>query len=61
MHDFRIVKGSTHTNIIFDVVAPTECKIQSKELIYNISKEIKKLNETYYPIIVIDYNYNSTK
>ncbi len=61
MHDFRIVKGSTHTNIIFDVVAPTECKIQSKELIYIISKEIKKLNETYYPIIVIDYNYNSTK
>lgn len=61
MHDFRIVKGSTHTNIIFDVVAPTECKIQSKELIYNISKEIKKLNKTYYPIIVIDYNYISTK
>lgn len=61
MHDFRIVKGSTHTNIIFDVVAPTECKVQSKDLIYQISKEIKKLDETYYPIIVIDYNYNSTK
>ncbi len=61
IHDFRLVKGSTHTNIIFDVVAPTECKIQAKELISTISDEIKKLNETYYPIVVIDYNYNNTK
>lgn len=59
IHDFRLVKGSTHTNIIFDVVAPPECKIQEKELINIISHEIKKLNETYYPIVVIDYNYNS--
>lgn len=61
IHDFRLVKGSTHTNIIFDVVAPPECSLQAKELIYKISNEIKKLDETYYPIIVVDYNYNSTK
>lgn len=61
IHDFRLAKGSTHTNIIFDVVAPPGCKIQDKELIHAISREIKKLNETYYPIVVIDYNYNSTK
>lgn len=61
IHDFRLVKGTTHTNIIFDVVAPTGCKTQAKDLINTISQEIKKLDETYYPIIVIDYNYNSTK
>jgi cation diffusion facilitator family transporter len=61
IHDFRLAKGSTHTNIIFDVVAPPECKMQAKELINIISQEIKKLDETYYPIVVIDYNYNSTK
>ena len=61
IHDFRLAKGSTHTNIIFDVVAPPGCKIQDKELINAISREIKKLDETYYPIVVIDYNYNSTK
>lgn len=61
IHDFRLAKGSTHTNIIFDVVAPSGCKIQAKELINVISREIKKLDETYYPIVVIDYNYNSTK
>ena len=61
IHDFRLIKGSTHTNIIFDVAAPLECKTAAKELIYQISKEIKKLDSTYYPIIVIDYNYNSTK
>lgn len=61
IHDFRLAKGSTHTNIIFDVVTPPECKIQEKELINIISQEIKKLDDTYYPIVVIDYNYNSTK
>ncbi len=61
IHDFRLVKGSTHTNIIFDVVAPPECKMQDKELINIISNKIKKLDEAYYPIVVIDYNYNSTR
>ena len=32
MHDFRVVKGYTHTNLIFDVVVPFDCKLSDDEL-----------------------------
>ena len=27
IHDFRMTKGETHINLIFDLVLPTDCKI----------------------------------
>jgi len=63
MHDFRIVKGKTHTNLIFDVVVPVDFKIQSKELINKIEKSINEkdeVNEIYYLVVTIDKNYVST-
>jgi len=44
MHDFRIVKGKTHTNLIFDVVVPVDFEIQFKELINRIEKSINGEN-----------------
>ena len=41
-HDFRIVKGTTHTNVLFDVVVPQKFEIEDntlKELIVNEVKE----------------------
>ena len=32
MHDFRVVKGNTHTNIIFDVVVPFDSKLTDGEI-----------------------------
>lgn len=26
IHDFRLVAGDTHTNLIFDIVVPYDCK-----------------------------------
>ncbi len=63
MHDFRIVKGKTHTNLIFDVVVPVDFKILSKELINQIEKSINEENdedERYYLVVTIDKNYVST-
>lgn len=60
MHDFRVVKGTTHTNLIFDVVVPVDLEINTKELVYNIEKSIKEENESYYAVITIDKNYVST-
>jgi len=60
IHDFRIVKGDTHTNLIFDVLVPVDFNVSSKELARNIDKEIKKENETYYAVVTIDKNYVST-
>lgn len=60
MHDFRVVKGETHTNLIFDVVIPVGYEIKSSELIGKIEKAVKKENENYYAVVTIDENYVST-
>ncbi len=60
MHDFRVVKGDTHTNLIFDVLIPVDYAVQSSELVRIIENKIKKENETYYAVVTIDKNYVST-
>jgi divalent metal cation (Fe/Co/Zn/Cd) transporter len=55
MHDFRIVKGVTHTNIIFDIVVPFDFYIKDIKIINLISEEIKKIDNHYNPIITVDY------
>ena len=54
LHDFRIVTGPTHTNILFDVVIPTEDTINVVELKKTIDNKIKEINPTYYSVIDID-------
>lgn len=45
-HDFRIVKGNTHINILFDVVIPPKYKMKDEELVSEINKMlIPKFNE----------------
>lgn len=63
MHDFRVVKGKTHTNLIFDVLVPVDFEIQAKDLIDRIEKSINEESETdevYYLVVTIDKNYVST-
>lgn len=60
MHDFRVVKGDTHTNLIFDVVVPAGFELKSSELVKKIEKGIKLKNEKYYVVVTIDRSYIST-
>lgn len=57
MHDFRIVTGPTHTNLIFDVVAPYRYKLTDEQLSALISYKIKEHNESYFAVIDIDKKY----
>ena len=57
MHDFRIVTGPTHTNLIFDVVAPFRYKLTDEQLSALISYKIKEQNDTYFAVIQIDKKY----
>ncbi len=54
MHDFRIIKGPTHTNLIFDVVAPYNYKLSDGTLTEIISYKIKEHNPTYFSVIDVD-------
>lgn len=60
-HDFRVVKGETHINVLFDVVTPMRYKMSDKELKELISKEFKKYNNKINTVIVIDHDYNGGK
>lgn len=55
IHDFRMVVGDTHTNLIFDAVIPFECKLKNHEVTDLISKSITKtLGNNYFAVITID-------
>ncbi len=57
MHDFRIVAGPTHTNLIFDVVTPYKYKYTDEELNRMICKKISEHNDHYFAVIEIDKKY----
>lgn len=54
MHDFRIVTGPTHTNLIFDVVVPYGFPMENDELTDAISQRVRRENPTYYTVIEVD-------
>lgn len=59
MHDFRMVEGPTHTNLIFDVVIPYDCKYTEIEVIKKIKEEIHKLpGRKYFAVIQIDRDFS---
>lgn len=57
LHDFRIVKGPTHTNIIFDLVIPYKFKYSDTETLQLIDQKVKALKNNYFTVIDIDHTY----
>ncbi len=57
MHDFRIVTGPTHTNLIFDVVTPYQYIYSDEELNRMICRKISEQNDRYFAVIEIDKKY----
>lgn len=54
MHDFRIVSGPTHTNLIFDVAVPYRFPMTDTELISLIRQKVQQENPSYFVVIDID-------
>lgn len=59
-HDFRMVKGTTHSNLIFDICVPVNFHISDSELIDMIINAVHLRERTYECVITIDKNYCST-
>lgn len=57
MHDFRMVSGETHTNVIFDVVVPYKFKMSSSELTELIQQKIFEVDSSFFAVITIDKDY----
>ena len=54
MHDFRMVRGHTHTNLIFDVVAPFEMAEGDETLKQRIGEAVKQLDGKCCCVITVD-------
>ena len=58
LHDFRMTpECETRTNLIFDVVLPTDFKMKKQELLEKINQIAKDINPTYCCVITFDYDY----
>ena len=53
-HDFRVVNGVTHTNILFDVVVPIKFEMTNEELKELIDKKFKEIDKNYFTVITVD-------
>lgn len=60
-HDFRIVKGITHTNVLFDIVVPNKYKLTNQEIKDEIDKKLKDYDEKLRTVITFDVNYTGGK
>ena len=58
-HDFRVVSGPTHTNLIFDIVSPMDCGLSDQELADTIADKIHQCNESYFAVINVDKDFAS--
>ena len=57
IHDFRMVPGETHTNLIFDVVKPFDCKIADEVLLSTIREKVLAQLPNHFCVIAVDRPY----
>lgn len=55
IHDFRMVRGMAHTNLIFDVALPVSLRNREKEIQYRLDKALNEGSAmTYHTVITFD-------
>lgn len=57
MHDFRMVSGKTHTNLIFDIVLPHESSVEKGYIEKIINRKLDKQPIQYHAHITFDTEY----
>lgn len=57
IHDFRMTDGGERINLIFDLVIPTDEKINVEEIVTKIQNEIHNKNKKCYAVIKAEHSY----
>ena len=57
IHDFRMVRGVTHTNLIFDAVVPFECKLSEAQICDIFAAKVRAISSDYNTVISVDRSY----
>lgn len=56
LHDFRVVNGPSHTNLIFDVVVPFDYAYKS-QLPYEIEQRVQATDDRLYTVVQVETRY----
>lgn len=57
IHDFRIVQGPSHTNVIFDAVVPYGFRLTDEEVKSGIEELVKQRWNNYYAVVQVEQSY----
>lgn len=57
IHDFRMTQGETYTNLIFDLVVPTDSTYSVPDAVKAVSQVIKERNENCFAVIRGEHPY----
>ncbi|MCI5773291.1 MAG: cation diffusion facilitator family transporter [Erysipelotrichaceae bacterium] len=57
LHDFRIVTGPSHTNLIFDIVLPFDCTLKDEQIKKMIDDKLTAHKERIFTVITFDHDY----
>lgn len=56
-HDFKMVKGPTHTNLIFDLVVPYEKHKTGSDILRELRNKFKEVDETINLVVTVEHSY----
>ena len=57
IHDFRMVVGPTHTNVIFDAVVPFGFRLSNSEVASKIQSAVRTLDGNYFAAVNVEQSY----
>jgi cation diffusion facilitator family transporter len=57
IHDFRIVTGPTHTNLIFDIVVPPDLPLSDTQIQDKLQELVQRLWENCFTVVTVDKSY----
>ena len=57
IHDFRMVQGPTHTNLIFDAVVPFGFPLSNDEVREGIERLVDETWENYFAVVQVEQSY----
>ena len=57
VHDLRVVRGTTHTNLVFDAVLPLDAAITPAEAARRIREKVSELDGEYYAVVTVEHSF----
>lgn len=57
IHDFRMVQGTTHTNLIFDVMVPHKFSMSDTQIAEAVREGVQGIDSSYFAVICVEKGF----